>query len=264
MTAGGSNDVIVQHVAGRLEIVFNRPTRKNALSDAMYRTIIDALEEAERIRNVKVVVLSGEGGNFTAGHDLDGFLSAPPRDLHAPVFAFVRALSQFSKPVIATVEGLAVGIGTTMLLHCDLVYAAESARFRLPFVSLGLVPEAASSMLLPAVCGHQRASELLLLGETFSAIEAANYGLVNRILADGSAHEFAICQADKLCELPQGSIRETKALLRRGGRTCGHTAMLEHMEQEVESFSRRIDGAALREAVSAFQQKRATNFTGMD
>lgn len=264
MTGSVNNDVVVQFSGGRLDLVFNRPERKNALTDAMYGTIIDALEQADKKNEVKVVVLSGKDGNFTAGHDLDGFLASPPRNVHAPVFSFVRALSQLRKPIIAAVEGLAVGIGTTMLLHCDLVYVAERARFRLPFASLGLVPEAASSMLLPATCGHQRASELLLLGETFSAIDAAACGFVNRILADGCVHSFAVAQAEKICKLPQGSIRETKALLRRGPRMHNNLAVLEQMQHEVESFSKRLDGPALLEAVSAFREKRAADFKGMD
>ena len=264
MTDNGSEDVVVRFSEGRLDIVFNRPARKNALTDTMYRMVIDALDQAARANDVKVVVLSGKDGNFTAGHDLNGFIAAPPRNADAPVFSFVRTLIQFSKPIIAAVDGLAVGIGTTMLLHCDLVYAAENARFRLPFASLGLVPEAASSMLLPAACGHQRASELLLLGETFSAIEAATYGFVNRILVDGSVHAFAVAQAEKICKLPQGSIRETKALLRRGERAHGNVAVLEQMRQEVDRFSRRLDSAALREAISAFQEKRVADFRSVD
>lgn len=197
------------------------------------QTLVAALEQAASAKDVNVVILSGEGGDYSAGHDLDGFVSEPPRSLEAPVFAFVRTLSQFSKPIIASVEGLPVGIGTTMLLHCDLVYVRENARFRPLFVSLGLVPEAASSMLLPTACGHQKASELLLLGETFSATDAASCGFVNRILADGSVYRFAVAQAEKISRLPHSSIRETKPLLRRGAQALGREPVFEQMKHEV-------------------------------
>src|SRR5437867_846022 len=176
------NQINVSTSDGVMQVVFNRPERKNALTEPMYEAITQALELAARQDETNVVLLCGAAGVFTAGNDLDDFISRPPKDADAAVFRFLRALATFPKPVIAAVEGLAIGVGTTMLLHCDLVYAASDARFALPFVTLGLVPEAACSLLLPRVAGHQRAAERLLFGDAFPATDALALGFINRLL----------------------------------------------------------------------------------
>jgi enoyl-CoA hydratase/carnithine racemase len=154
-------NVYVSHGDGISHAVFNRPMRKNSLTNEMYEALIGAIDAAAHCPDTKVLLLSRADGVFTAGHDLDGFIERPPQSINAPAFRFLSALARFEKPVVAAVEGVAIRIGATMLMHCDLVYAAEDARFAMPFVNLGLVPEGASSLLLPRLCGHHRAAEVL-------------------------------------------------------------------------------------------------------
>lgn len=253
----------IQIARGVMHVVFNRPERKNSLTDEMYIAIGKAIDEAVSQPAVKVLLLSGAGGVYTAGNDLDGFVNQPPRDVDAPVFSFLRKLAAFPKPVIAAVEGLAIGVGTTMLLHCDLVYAAENSRFALPFVTLGLVPEAASSLLLPRLAGHQRASEKLLFGDPFPAHEAQAMGFVNRVLPAQEVLPFAVERAERLASLPAGSIRDTKNLM-KATRQDGDDEILGHMEQEIELFAQRLGGSAMLEAIAAFKEKRKPDFTGME
>src|SRR5579859_2852641 len=173
---------------GACEIAMARPQRKNALTLAMYAAMTEALEAAGRDDAVRAVLIRGEGGSFTSGNDLGDFMQSPPTDENSPVLRFLAKLSAFDKPLVAAVEGHAIGIGTTMLLHCDLVYAAPSARFQLPFVNLALVPEAASSFLLPRLAGHVHAAELLFFGEPFDAATARDLGIVNAVADDVTAH----------------------------------------------------------------------------
>lgn len=251
---------------GVLHVLLKRPERKNAINNGMYTELAEAIEAAASDDEVRVIVISGAEGCFTAGNDLDEFIEQPPRDAAAPVFRFLRALAALSKPVVGSVEGLAIGIGTTMLLHFDLVYAAANARFALPFTGLGLVPEAASSYLLPRLIGHQRAAERLLLGDAFSADEAASMGLVNRVLPQGEVLAHAMSQAARLAALPQGSVTGTKILM-KGLRTPrgqgGHRDLLSHMEDEIRLFVRRVGGPANVEAISAFRERRKPDFAGM-
>lgn len=251
---------------GVLQIVMHRPDKKNALTAEMYLALRSAFDEAARDAAVKVVLLSGAGGVFTAGNDLDDFIERPPKDADAPVFRFLRALAIFEKPVVAAVEGLAIGIGTTMLLHCDLVYASEEARFALPFVTLGLVPEAASSLLLPALAGYQRAAEKLLLGDAFPATEAQSIGFVNRLLPKGEVKVFAEQQARRLASLPAGSVVQSKSLMRLAGAggAGGDSAVLRHMDEEIRRFGTRLGGASMLEAIAAFKAKRKPVFDGLD
>ncbi|MEK9968798.1 MAG: enoyl-CoA hydratase, partial [Ferrovibrio sp.] len=177
-------DILTAQADGILTITFNRPDKKNALTSAMYATLADTLEAAETDPGVRAILFAGNGGAFTAGNDLQDFLNNPPQGENSPVFRFLRAISTTGKPLVAAVTGAAVGVGTTMLLHCDLVYVGAGAKLSLPFVNLALVPEAASSLLLPAMIGHHRAAELILLGEPFDADTAKAYGIANAIFPD--------------------------------------------------------------------------------
>ncbi len=199
---------------GVFHLSINRPEKKNALTLGMYERLIEWIDEADRDDSVRVLLIHGEGGNFTAGNDLGDFLQNPPKDESAPVFRFMHAISQMRKPIVAAVDGVAIGIGTTMLLHCDLVYAAPDSKFMMPFVNLGLNPEAGSSLLLPILAGYHRAAELLMLGEPFSAVKAKQIGLVNHIVTDSSVHDYALQQARKLASKPHASLLLTKRLLK--------------------------------------------------
>ena len=236
---------------GILTIAFNRPAKKNALTGAMYAAIADALEAAESDSAVRVVVVTGTGGAFTAGNDLHDFLQSPPQGEDSPVFRFLRAISTASKPLVAAVSGVAVGVGTTMLLHCDLVYLGASAKLSLPFVNLALVPEAASSLLLPAMIGHHRAAELLMLGEPFDADTARAHGIANAVFPDAQVLAEAMQVAARLAARPPTALRLTKQLMRRSrGDVAGQ------MAAEGEHFRAQLQSAEAREAMMAFLQKR--------
>ena len=247
---------------GILTIEFNRPERKNAIAGAMYQTMADALREADSDSAVRAVLVIGKPEIFTAGNDLDDFLKnfkpvdGQPDDMR-PVFQFMRALSGLSKPVVAAVAGAAVGIGTTLLLHCDLVYAADNAKFSMPFAQLGLCPEFASSLLFPQLAGYPRAAEKLLLGEAFGAQEALQMGLVSKVLAPEELHVFARGQAAKLVALPAASIRATKALMKRA-RTG---AIQDAIAVENQQFGAMLQGAEAKEAFTAFFEKRKPDFS---
>ncbi len=233
-----------------LRLTLARPEKKNALTRDMYAALADALDGAVSDEGVRAVVLAGDGGAFTGGNDLADFLMDPPTGADSPVFAFLRAVSTFPKPLVAAVEGAAVGIGTTVLLHCDLVYVAPSARFRMPFVDLGLVPEAASSFLLPRIAGHVRAAEWLLLGEPFGANEALAAGLVNEIVDDPLAR--AVERAQALAAKPPEAVRLSKALLRRPTEAAVQSTMVE----EGALFVERLASPEAQAAFMAFFAKR--------
>lgn len=239
-------------------IEFNRADKKNAFTGAMYDLLSDSLAQADSNDLVSVIVLTGAGNAFSAGNDLEDFIKSPPENADAPPFQFLKTLSQVKKPVVAAVNGMAVGIGATMLLHCDLVFAQESARFIFPFVSLGLVPEGASSLLLPHLVGHQKASEILLLGEPMSATDAKAAGIVNRVVEGQPVLEYAVAQAARLTQLPAGAILSTKALLKHG------PEVMERINLEAEVFVERTKSSAAKEAFSAFAEKRKPNFTGLN
>jgi enoyl-CoA hydratase/carnithine racemase len=249
---GGWMDILVERADGVLSILLNRPSRRNALTTMMFRDMAVAFNEAKDDPSVRTILIRGVGGTFSAGNDLDDFVNAPPMNEDAPVAAFLRAISTASKPVVAAVAGAAVGIGTTMLLHCDLVYAAPTARFALPFVKLGLCAEAASSFLLPRVCGYQRAAEKLLLGETFDAAEALDMGIVNRLLPEAELDAFALEQARKLASLPADSVRISKALMKSGLAP----EVAKRMDEEAEHFRRMLAGAEAKAALAAFFDKK--------
>ena len=249
---------------GVLHAVFHRPERKNSLTSDMYADLCDVFDRAAQDDDVKVLLLSGAAGVFTAGNDLDDFVQNPPRDINSPVFRFVTRLAAFPKPVVAAVEGLAIGIGTTMLLHCDLVYVAENTRFSVPFVNLGLVPEACSSLLMPRVAGHQRAAEKLLFGDIFTAAEAFELGFINRLLPPQEVLAYATGQAERLAQLPGGSVRGTKALMKGRAEGSDLDELAERIRQEVDLFCQRVTGPATLEAVAAFKEKRKPDFVGKD
>jgi len=243
-----------------LTIAFNRPEKKNAITAAMYQTMADALVEAQKDPSVRAILISGSASIFSAGNDLEDFLKTPPVGENAPVFQFLRAISTAEKPIVASVAGAAVGIGTTLLLHCDLVYAADTATFSLPFSQLGLCPEAASSLLLQRVAGYQSAAEKLLLGEPFDAKEAHRMGFVNRLLPASEVDAFALQQAQKLAALPASSLRVTKELMKRAAQHELQTQMTE----EAVHFAKMLLAPEAKEAFKAFFEKRKPDFRQFD
>jgi len=250
-------DILTNKANGILTITFNRPDKKNAITAAMYQIIADALKDAESDAGVRVILITGQQEIFTAGNDLDDFLQNPPQSVESPVYQFIQALIHATKPVVAAVAGPAVGIGTTLLLHCDLVYAAENARFSMPFAKLGLCPEFSSSLVLPQIAGYQRAAEKLMLGEAFSAQEACAMGFVNKVLPTAELLAFAQAQADKLVALPASSLRATKHLMK-----SKKTADIEaQIEEESILFGEMLVSKEAKEAFTAFFEKRKPDFT---
>ena len=249
-----SEHVRIDRLDGVLAITLTRPERRNALTVAMYSALADAIEGAASEPSLRVITIRGEGPDFTAGNDLNDFLAALPRDCDdIPVWRLLRALARNQVPLIAGVQGNAVGIGTTMLLHCDLVVAEASARFSLPFVDLGLVPEAASSLLFPRLAGRRRAARYLLLGEPFGADEALQAGLASHVVADGELERTMADVVARLLAKPAEAARLTQKLL-RGADT---DELLERMEIENGHFSERLDSDEVRTAIAAFFQRKA-------
>ena len=250
-------DILISKDNGILSIEFNRPDKKNAITAAMYQSMADALKDAEGDSAIRAILISGKPQIFTAGNDLEDFMRNPPAGGDSPVFQFLWQISHAGKPIVAAVAGAAVGIGTTLLVHCDLVYAAENAVFSLPFAQLGLCPEAASSLLLPQIAGYQRAAEKLLLGEAFTAEEARQMGLVNKVLPADQLLPFAQAQAAKLVALPAASIRVTKNLMK-----SGQSAAVEaQMAAEGKHFGAMLKAPEAREAFTAFFEKRKPDFS---
>ena len=252
-----TQDILSHTEAGVLTLTFNRPDKKNSLTADMYAALADALASASGDASVRVVVLQGQPHIFCAGNDIADFLNNPPSKTDAPVFRFLREVSTFPKPLIAAVAGPAVGIGTTMLLHCDLVYAGDNAAFSLPFVNLGLCPEAASSLIVPQLMGYHRAAEALMLGEPFMAEAALEVGLVNRVLPPTEVNDFAHAQAKKLAAKPLASLIETKRLMK----APQAAAIASQLTQESTSFARMLKEPAAREAFGAFMEKRRPDFS---
>jgi enoyl-CoA hydratase/carnithine racemase len=251
-------DILTSKADAILTIEFNRPEKKNAITSAMYQTMADALRDAEGDAAIRAIVITGKPEIFTAGNDLEDFLKNTSAEVgDRPVAQFMRALSGASKPVVAAVAGNAVGIGTTLLLHCDLVYAADNAKFALPFSQLGLCPEFASSMLLQQIVGYPRAAEKLMLGEAFSAQEAYDLGLVSRVLRVAELAEFARGQAAKLVALPASSLRTTKRLMKSAQAEAIQARMLE----ENKHFGEMLGAKEAKEAFTAFFEKRKPDFT---
>jgi enoyl-CoA hydratase/carnithine racemase len=245
-------DILTARRGAIMTVMFNRPQRRNALTAQMYALLTGALSEADADESVRVVLFHGSPEVFTAGNDLEDFIQRPPVGDDAPVFRFLQAVSTAAKPLVAAVNGPAVGLGTTLLLHCDLVYAGDNARFHLPFINLGLVPEFASSYLLPLIAGYQRAAEMLLLGEPFSPEKAYEAGFVTRVVPAAETLEVALQAAAKLAALPPKSLRVTKALLKSAHRAAIDT----QLRTEGDHFRTMLGEPAAREALAAFMEKR--------
>ena len=249
-------DIRTQTQGPVLEIAFDRPARRNAITAAMYEALTAAIAQAEGDRAVRVMLLHGTPEAFTAGNDIEDFMQRPPQGEEAPVFRFLKTMSQAKKPIVAAVNGPAVGIGTTLLLHCDLVYAAEDARFQLPFVALGVVPEFASSYLLPLVAGYHRAAELLLLGDPFDAKKAAECGFVTRVVPAAETLTAARAAAARVAALPAKSVQASKALMK-----APHAAAVAaQLQAESAQFRAMLAGPDAREALAAFLEKRKPVF----
>ena len=251
---------ILSHVdAGVMTLTINRVARKNSITSAMYAAMAEAIASARGDTAVHALVIQGHESIFSAGNDISDFLNNPPSTQDSPVFDFLRGISTFPKPIVAAVCGPAVGIGTTMLLHCDLVYAGDNAAFSMPFVNLGLCPEAASSLLVPQLMGYPRAAEALLLGEPFMAETALEIGLINRIVPPTEVNALAQQQARKLAAKPLSALIETKRLMKKGNASL----VAERMSEEGASFGRMLQEPAAREAFAAFMEKRKPDFTAV-
>ena len=252
-----SQDILSHQEGSILTLTFNRFEKKNSITAAMYQQLANALKAAKDDAAIRVVVFQGHEAIFSAGNDLGEFLNSPPASGNSPVFQFLDAISQFPKPIVAAVCGPAVGIGTTMLLHCDLVIAGDNAAFSMPFVNLGLCPEAASSLLVPQMMGYHRAAEALMLGEPFLAEAALEVGLVNRVVPPSEATRVAMQWAQKLAAKPITSLMETKRLLKKANAAHIKDTMLE----EGKSFSRMLQEPAAKEAFTAFMARRLPDFS---
>jgi enoyl-CoA hydratase/carnithine racemase len=249
--------ILVERQGAIQRIRMNRPEKKNALTMAMYTAFAEAIRAADGDAGVRVMLIEGAGDAFTAGNDLQDFLAHAPQGGPRPVLDFLQVFSHAAKPIVAAVHGVAVGVGTTMLAHCDLVYAAEGARFSMPFVNLGLCPENASSFLLPSICGYQRAAELLMFGEPFDAAKAREVGLVNAVVPLAELGATATAAAQKLAGKPPASLRLTKRLLRRAWLPEIEAALAE----ESKAFAERLSSPEAKEAFTAFFEKRAPDFS---
>jgi enoyl-CoA hydratase/carnithine racemase len=233
-----------------------RPERKNAITARMYADMADALDAASHDDTVRAIVLHGADSVFSAGNDIQDFLERPPSSENSSTVRFMNTLAGQEKPVLAAVNGAAVGIGTTLLMHCDLVYCADDAMFSMPFVSLGLCPEFASSLLMPLSAGYHKAAEKLLFGEPISAEEALEMGIVNRLVPPGEVLDYALRQARRFRALPPVAVRETKRLLKAGWRSAVHSSMT----AELETFRRLLASPESKEALSAFLERRKPDF----
>jgi len=251
------SDILTHIDAGVMTITFNRLDKKNSITSAMYAAMADAVAQAGADPAVRVVVFQGHESIFSAGNDIGDFLNQPPSTQESPVFRFLRGIATFEKPLLAAVAGPAVGIGTTMLFHCDLVYAGDNAAFSMPFVNLGLCPEAASSLLAPRMFGYHRAAEALLMGEPFFAEAAQEVGLVNRVVPPTEVNGYAQAQARKLAAKPLSSLIATKRLMKGGDQQ----AVLQKMDEEGQSFGRMLREPAAKEAFGAFMEKRKPDFS---
>ena len=252
---------ILHHIEdGVMTLTLNRVAKKNSLTAAMYAELADRLQAAHTDKAVRVILIQGHETVFSAGNDLADFMHAPPADTDSPVFRFLSAISTCPKPLLAAVCGPAVGIGSTLLLHCDLVVAGDNAAFSLPFVNLGLCPEAASSLLVPQLLGYHRAAEALLMGEPFMAEAALESGWVNRVVPPTEANTMAQQWARKLAAKPLKALIETKRLLKSGQAE----AVSQRMALEGEMFRRMLGEPAAKEAFAAFFEKRRPDFSALN
>lgn len=255
-----SEHILAERDGALLRLVFNRPEKKNAITAAMYGVLADGLVAADEDDAIRAVVFEARGDFFTSGNDIADFMSGATstEDPHEtpPVIRFLEAIATAEKPLIACVQGPAVGVGVTMLLHCDLVFASETATFHTPFVDLALVPEAASSLLLPNIAGHQRAAEMLLAGKKIDAARAREFGFINEVVSADALAETALNAARAIAEKAPAAMRLTKRLM-KGDRD----AILKRMKEEGAHFAAQLKSAEFREAGMAFMQKRKPDFS---
>jgi enoyl-CoA hydratase/carnithine racemase len=251
-----SEHIVVSRADGVMEIRLNRPEKKNALTRAMYEAISVGFEQADADPAVRVVMLTGTGDAFTSGNDIKDFQQPAREGPNRPGGRFLPALSKLQKPLVAAVNGMAIGVGTTMLFHCDLIVAARSARFQMPFTSLGVVPEAGSSLLAPAALGHRRASAMLLLGESIDAATALDWGLINSVVDDAVLLETGRGLARRLAALPPQAVRLTKRLIRHGAPDVAG-----RIDEELVLFRERLASPEAQEAFAAFMEKRKPDFS---
>jgi enoyl-CoA hydratase/carnithine racemase len=243
--------IIIEQAGQVLTLTLARPDKKNALSSAMYLQLTQAFRDAEIDSNVHVIVLRGQPDCFCAGNDLADFVAAGALNAEHPTVMFLHQLSQCTKPVVAAVAGLAIGIGTTALLHCDLVYAAPDCRFQMPFTALGLCPEAASSLLLPKLLGYQKAAQYLLLGEAFGSVEAERFGLVNQVVNNDELFALAAEKAAKLAALPTEAVMQSKKLLRQPQQQL----VQQVLHQELAVFEHLLQTSDCQQALQRFFQR---------
>jgi enoyl-CoA hydratase/carnithine racemase len=253
------SDIVTERSDGILRVELNRPAQKNAMTGGMYTSLADTLKKAAKDEAVRVVLWHGAGDAFCAGNDIGDFLKNPLGPGESPQARLMDVLIGFEKPIVAAVQGAAIGGGTTMLTHCDFVYAGESAKFQMPFVNLGLVQEFGSSFSVPASVGHLRASELILLGEPFTAARAAELGLVTRVVPDRILLETAMATVQKLSAKPSAALQACKRLIK----AVSISQLREAVRIELQEFSERVRSADAKEALSAFLEKRPPNFTKM-
>jgi enoyl-CoA hydratase/carnithine racemase len=251
------SDIIAERSARILRVQLNRPAKKNAMTPSMYLTLADLLNGAEKDDRIGVVLWHGAGDSFCAGNDIEDFVKNPPGPGESPQSHLMDALLNFDKPIVVAVHGMAIAAGTTMLTHCDFVYAGESAKFQIPFINLGLVPEFGSTCSVPAGVGYLRAAELLLLEQPFDAKRAAELGLVTQVIPDETLLTTATETAQKLAQKPPSALQASKRLMKWSTRQQVEDAM----RAENEEFASRVHSAEAREAFQAFLEKRAPNFT---
>jgi enoyl-CoA hydratase/carnithine racemase len=245
------SDIIPERSASILRIQLNRPAKKNAMTSSMYLTLTDLINSAAKDDLIRVVLCHGAGDSFCAGNDIEDFVQNPPGLGESPQARLMEALLNFDKPVVAAVHGMAIGVGTTMLTHCDFVYAGESAKFQMPFINLGLVPEFGSTCSVPALVGHVRAAELILLGRAFDATRAVELGLVTRVIPDEMLLTTATETAQKLAQEPASALQTCKRLMKWSTRQQVEDAM----RAENDEFASRVHSAEAREAMKAFLEK---------
>jgi enoyl-CoA hydratase/carnithine racemase len=244
---------IVYRQEGAVFIIqMNRPAKKNALLQTMYRALAEGIKHSDADDSINAVLLCGTSDCFTSGNDVNDFVAGQAPGADRPSVQFMKALADSRKPIVAAVNGLAIGIGTTMLMHCDLVYAADSAYLHLPFTQLGLCPEAGSSWLAPAIMGHQRASELLLLGERFGAAKAQEYGLVNEVMSAEQVYQYALDKAKNLAALPSEAVQTSKHLIKR----AQSTQISDTISLELVNFSRLLNTPDAQAITQAFLNKK--------
>ena len=242
---------------GVATIEIARPEKKNAFTVAMYQAMADAIVAAQADDAVRALLITGQPGIFTSGNDLEDFMQRPAQNEDSPVFKFMHALIGCDKPVVAAVTGAAIGIGTTLLLHCDFVYVSDEARLAMPFTSLGLVPEFAASVLVPRLLGNARAAEKLLLGDPFTGAEAVECGMANAVLPAGEVVAHARRVAERFNQLPPGAVRESKRLMRAGLAD----QLTPVIQREAQAFGQRLRSPEAREAFQAFFEKRKPDFS---